>query len=575
MKISIGVKLWMGFMSILLVLVVVGNTSYHSTIKLTEAAHWREHTYSVLAQLDQLLVKLQDAETGQRGYVITGDEQYLGPYRAALPEIDRIQQTLRRLTTDNPVQQQRLDKLGPLVAQKLGVVKATVELRRDKGFTAARDRMLAGDGRAVMDDVRALLNEMANTENELLGVRTVEADKSARNALLWVIYGTVVAGMIVFGAAYLLSRHIAQPLKNATLVAEHIASGDLSMDVELADRSDEIGSLMQANQHMLKSLRQMAQTAQSIAQGDLTQPVHVQSEKDQLGHAFAAMNEHLRRLTQEIREGLNVLTSSSSEIMATTAQVASGAAETATAVSQTTTTVEEVKQTVLVSSQKAHQVSEEAQRTTEVSRSGRQAVEDVVDGMSRIREQTTATAESIARLSEQSLAIGEMIALVNDLAEQSNVLAVNAAIEASKAGEYGKGFSVVAQEIKSLAEQSKQAASQVRAMLGDIQKATGAAVKATEINARVVEDGSRQSVEAGHAIHALEDSITQSAQAAMQIAASSQQQLVGMDQVAQAMNNIRRASAQNLAGTRQAEAAAQGLHELGIRLKQLVERYRV
>jgi methyl-accepting chemotaxis protein len=575
MKISIGFKLWMGFMCILLVLVVVGNTSYHSTVKLTEAARWREHTYSVMAQFDQLLVKLQDTETAQRGYVVTGDEQYLQPYRDALPDIERVQQTLRRLTTDNPVQQQRLDKLAPLVAQKLGVVKATLDLRRDKGFSAARDRMLSGDGRTLMDGIRELLDEMANTENDLLVVRAAEADNSARNALLWVVYGTVVAGLIVFGAAYLLSRHISQPLRNATLIAEHIAAGDLSMDVKIANRSDEIGTLMQANQRMLQALRQMAQTAQSIAQGDLTQPVHAQSEKDQLGHAFAAMAEHLRRLTQEIREGLNVLTSSSSEIMATTAQVASGASETATAVSQTTTTVEEVKQTVLVSSQKAHQVSEEAQRTAEVSRSGRQAVEEVVDGMNRIREQTAATADSIARLSEQSLAIGEMIALVNDLAEQSNVLAVNAAIEAAKAGEYGKGFSVVAQEIKSLAEQSKEAAGQVRAMLGDIQKATGAAVKATEINARVVEDGARQSVEAGHAIHAMEDSITQSAQAAIQIAASSQQQLVGMDQVAQAMNNIRRASAQNLAGTRQAEAAAQGLHELGIRLKQLVEHYRV
>lgn len=287
-----------------------------------------------------------------------------------------------------------------------------------------------------------------------------------------------------------------------------------------------------------------------------------------LGLVFAAFL--ARSITRQLQETINQLSSSSSEILATTVQVASGAAETASAVSETTATVEEVKQAAGVSSQKAKYVSESAQKAVQVSQAGRKSVEGTIQGMQHIQGQMESVAESIVRLSEQSQAIGEIIAAVNGLAEQSNLLAVNAAIEAAKAGEQGKGFAVVAQEIKSLAEQSKQATAQVRMILGEIQKATGAAVMATEQGAKAVEAGLKQSGEAGESIRLLAESVSEAAQAAMQIATSSQQQMVGMDQVALAMENIKQASLQNVAGTRQAETAAHSLHELGQHLGAMI-----
>ncbi|MFA7300262.1 MAG: methyl-accepting chemotaxis protein, partial [Sideroxydans sp.] len=133
-----------------------------------------------------------------------------------------------------------------------------------------------------------------------------------------------------------------------------------------------------------------------------------------------------------------------------------------------------------------------------------------------------------------------------------------------------KGFAVVAQEVKSLAEQSKQATAQVRTILGDIQKATGTAVLATEQGNKAVQAGVKQTGETGEAIRLLADSVAEAAQAATQIAASSQQQMVGMDQVAQAMENIKQASVQNVSGTKQAEVAAQSLHELGQKLSDMI-----
>lgn len=285
--------------------------------------------------------------------------------------------------------------------------------------------------------------------------------------------------------------------------------------------------------------------------------------------------ESLRRVMQEVQESVNILAPASTEILSTTTQVASSVTETAVAVSETMTTVEEVKQTAQVSSQKAHYVAETAQKTAQASGDGKKSVEESIELMNRIREQMESIAESIVRLSEQSQTIGEIISTVNDLAAQSNLLAVNAAIEAARAGEQGKGFGVVAQEIRSLAEQSKQATAQVRGILGDIQKATAAAVLATEQGSKAVEVGVKQSLQAGESIRVLAESIAEAARAATQIVASSQQQLVGMEQIITAMNNIKGASEQNVTGTKQTETAAQNLHDLGQKLKRLVDQYKV
>lgn len=277
-----------------------------------------------------------------------------------------------------------------------------------------------------------------------------------------------------------------------------------------------------------------------------------------------------RSISGPLRQTIGTLASACSAILAATTQQASGTAEEATAVQETSTTVDEVKQTAQVAAQKARSVAEAAQKTAQVSQDGRRAVEDSVKGMQETKARMEAIAERILTLSQQGQAIGEIIASVNDLAEQSNLLAVNAAIEAAKAGEAGKGFAVVAAEVKALAEQSKQATAQVRGILNEIQRATQAAVMAAEQGVKASEAGVGVATRAGEAIGLLSESLTESAQAAQQIMVSTQQQVAGVDQVAVAMQNIQRASTQNMASTRQVERAAQDLNELAGRLKALV-----
>ncbi len=614
MKWSIGSKIASAFGLALAVLVVVGVVSRDSTNKLIVSAEWVRHTHQVLASLDQFLSALKDAETGQRGYLITGEMRYLEPYQNARYVADQKLKQVRELTVDNPNQQQRLIALEPLVAGKFAELQETIDLRREKGFAPAAQVVLTDKGKNAMDSIRKLVSDMETEETSLLAKRSEDEKDRARRTNLTIILGSLGSFVLLGLAGVFLTRNIAVPLREVSAAARKIAAGDLSVTLAATSRRDEIGALTEsftemaaslgqmarvaeqistgdlsvevkpksdrdllgkAFSQMAKSLGEMAHVAAQISDGDLTVEITPKSDKDVLGKSFALMVEKLRRITAEMQESIGILAASAQQIVATSTQVASAAAETASAVTETTTTVEEVKQTAQLSTQKAKFVSESAQRATQVSEGGRKSVGESIEAMKQIREQMGAIAESIVRLSEQSQTIGEIMLTVNDLADQSNLLAVNASIEAAKAGEQGKGFAVVAQEVRNLAEQSKQATVQVRGILGDIQKATNAAVMVTEQGSKAVDAGVRQSAQAGESVQKLAESIAETAQAATQIAASSQQQMAGMDQVAQAMESIKTASAQNVASTRQTEAAAKNIGELGHKLKGLIALYKV
>jgi methyl-accepting chemotaxis protein len=335
---------------------------------------------------------------------------------------------------------------------------------------------------------------------------------------------------------------------------------------------------MQLHSVISKPIREISEAARQIANGDLTVGVTSSLRADEVGtlvEAFRQMLENLRGVMRQIAGSAEVLTSSSGEIVTTAAHVASGAVESASVVNETTATVEELKQAAQLSADKARDVSERAQKAVQVAQLGNRAVTATVEGIDLIGGLMASVAESILKLSDQTQAIGEIIMAVNDFAQQSNLLSVNAAIEASKAGEHGKGFIVVAQEIRNLADQSKQATEQVRTILLEIQKATSAAVMAAEQVGKAVDAGAKQSTESGESIKELAVTIAEAALSASQIAVSSQQQLAGMEQVALAMESIKQAAQQNVSGTKQAEQAAHTLNELGQKLKEMVGSYKV
>jgi methyl-accepting chemotaxis protein len=568
-------KIGSGYGLALLLLVVGGVVTYRSTTRLLRTADWLGQSYKAHSELEGVVSVLNGAESAQRGFVISGQDRELQPYRAARASIDERIELAKRLLGDNPEQQKRLDALGRLIKGRWAELDDTIELRRSQGFGAASQAVQMSTEIQLVDEIQNLVREIDKAGDEIIARREKAAQAGGRSAILTMIVGILVSFVALTAAGVIITRNISKPLREISETAERIAAGDLTVNITANGRRDEVGQLSHTFTRMVHSLQEVARGAEQIAAGDLTVQLKPQSDKDVLVKALAVMVENLRRTTHQVQEAVSVLATSATGIVSAVAQVASGASETAAAVTETATTVEEVKQTAAMSNQKAKQVSESAQRSVQVSHTGEKSVEETIDGMNRIREQMESIAGSIVRLSEQSQAIGDIISTVNDLAEQSNLLAVNASIEAARAGDQGKGFAVVAQEVKILAEQSKQATSQVRTILSDIQRAMSAAVMAIEQGGKAVEAGVKQSTEAGGSIQSLARNVVEAAQAIVQIEASSRQQLLGMDQVAAAMENIKQASSQNVDSMNRVETAAQNLHELGQTLKQMVEHYKV
>lgn len=455
--------------------------------------------------------------------------------RQLTAENAELQRTLRAQYRSDTWMNSRLEQYESLVSIYSRVREEVMEQALAGRIDDAR-RVSLGEQDQRFNTLRQLGEEMfARVQGE--ADRALEESRAnARAAKQLAILIGLVAALAGLIAVWGLGEVISKPLREVVAAAERIAAGDLRGSIEVGDRSDEIGAL---------------------------------------GRAFQRMTESLRSMQREVQEGVNVLATSASEIFTATAQIASGAAETATAVSQTTTVADEVKQTAQVSAQKAGNVADIAQRAAQSAQSGRKAIDESITGMRHIREQMEVIAETVVRLSEQSQAIGEIIASVNDLAEQSNLLAVNASIEAAKAGEHGRGFAVVAHEIRNLATQSKESTAQVRTILNDIQRATTATVMAAEQGSKAVDAGVKQVNQSGDAIRLLAESIVSAAQAATQISASAQEQLIGIDQVTLAIQNILQASKQNASATQQAETGAKNLNQLGQNLRAVAQRFSV
>ncbi len=395
--------------------------------------------------------------------------------------------------------------------------------------------------------------------------------------------------LLTFGAGFTLLGLIVRPVEQLRSTASGIAGGDLDRraggggPAELVDLAEAINGMAGTLQKRLEteraakaklqaSVAAFSALAQRVAAGDLQVRVPAEADGDlaELGQNLNHMVEALERLVQEIQNASGRVSSAAVEILTATKEQATTTAEEAVAVRETAATVAELRQAAEATARKTRMVAELAQRVTVTAEDGQRAVEESVHGSEAAKARMEALAERILMFSEQAEAIAEVNATVGELAEQSNLLAVNAGIEAAKAGEAGKGFAVVANEVKSLAERSKDATVQVRRIVAEIQKSAQATVMAAEQGVKAAEAGTGIAQRSGTAIAKLAENIVDASDAAQQIMAMSEQQQAGMDQIVLAMQNIEQASAQTVSATQQVERASLSLDELARALNESV-----
>ncbi len=535
MKLTIGQKILFGYGLAMLLMAITGFAGYRSTQRLLEANGWVQHTFIVIGNAENIRADLLQFENAGRGYVVTGDLKFLEPIDGLRAHLTLCRKDLHTLTVDNQDQQRRLDVLDPVIDRGLADLTLISNVRQEKGLAAAQMAIEQGNSRERMAEIRTLLTALEDQERTLLVERERSAQSGAQSSNQIILYGTLAGLAFAAFIAIIMYRSVTRPLGEFQQFVTSIGEGDLTQK-SAPEGSDELGKLGRGLNQMVTRLRTMA-----------TQ-------------------------TRAATENLNTATM---EILASAREQSAITGEQVAAYQETNATMQQVSQSGLQISERAKQVTVTAEAVSIANTSGLDAVQKANQTVEAIHEQAEAVAQNIVALSEKTQMVGDILATVNDIAEQSHLLALNAAIEAAAAGEHGRSFSVVAGEIKNLADQSKAATVQVKTILGDIQKEINTSVMLTEEAVKRVDVGKHQADVAASAIRNMAANIDQSVQAFQQIVAGTNQQQIGFENVMQALKDLSRGTEQAASSTRQTEKAAANLTTIGAELAAATERYRL
>ena len=319
--------------------------------------------------------------------------------------------------------------------------------------------------------------------------------------------------------------------------------------------------LMWLGSKYLSPLDDVVGSVRAACQGEIGRKVGVDS-KDEigvLGSSYTQLLDLIVYLIRQTQESSRRLNQSANDILSASEQQASGAAEQAASIAQTTATMEELASTYRQIAENADQVVNMAEASLGSAEAGQQAVLNTLTAMEDIKSRSQLSASKILALGERSQQIGQVLAIINSIADQTKILALNAAIEAARAGEAGKGFSVVAVEIRKLAESVVESTSEISTIMTEIQTAANELVMSTEQELKQVESGVVLANSTGDSLEQILQMVEQTTVAAKEISAATQQQKSATDQVVKAMREVAAVAQQTAAGSRQVASSAEQL----------------
>ena len=273
-----------------IVVLIIGITTYRGITQTRAAGEWVEHTHLTIDRTRSILSYLKDAETGQRGFILTGDEAYLAPYTRALTALAADTSALRLLTSDNPVEQRRLDELVPLVSARLGELDYSMTLRRTQGLPAAVARLQTNRGKQAMDAIRALMATMETTERGLLATRSAEEERHAKIVTFVLVGGTLAAFLIAIVLNGMLTRY-----------AESQTDAARELDLQNTELESQALELELQNQQLLEQASELELQQQHLQ--ELATELEAQNEQlHQQATELETQTENLQMTTEELEK---------------------------------------------------------------------------------------------------------------------------------------------------------------------------------------------------------------------------------------------------------------------------------
>lgn len=435
------------------------------------------------------------------------------------------------------------------IGKEIGSSKTNYLVKLSTGFidAAAMRADVAGNnasaGSAVetaFDDEYEHFIELANQAKVMIledmeaGLENQEDLNSS--ASRWMIIISVLGvGLAVF-LGFTISKAITGPVVALAAAAEAIAQGDLTIDDIKVDSKDEIG--------------------------DLANSVNV-------------MKANLGDLIKKVRDMAEHLASAMTELAASANQMATGSEEQSNQTAQVATSVEQMSATIIEVAKNSQNASGLAEKTKATADEGGNVVSDAIEGMKRVAETVKESAATVESLGKSSDKIGEIVSVINDIADQTNLLALNAAIEAARAGEQGRGFAVVADEVRKLAEKTSSATKEIAEMISNIQTETGGAMASMHTGTKQVEEGVELANKAGDSLGEIVASVEGVSELIQQIATASEEQSSAAEEISANVTAIASVSEQTAQGATQSKVAADDLNKISEELKSTVGSFKV